>query len=192
MITDKCSIIIEDKNLYYSLISRTTRIIKDKYNCKFTINNLLDLEGFSADEKKYLRSIFSPDINEIDIWGEHHFYCMKNVWEYKESNYYDYRKKVWTIMRLLNNSKIKLGETVYTNDYQLISNLWQVWSSLWENLSYKENRAVIEFLSNNLKNRIGESCRFDFAFVKAFVEARHDYHTKKLLEAIFGINQLNN
>lgn len=202
MITYRVSIIFDDKNLHYRLINKAVKIIKDKYNCEFDINGLTSLKAFSTEEKGYLRRIFSTDIFELDIWREHHFYFIKNVWEYHESSYYDYRRTVWIIMRLLNNSKIPLGKKVYTNDYELIENLWRAWNNLWNdgikdvqggNRIYDEvNYAVIEFISHNLKTRVGGYCRFDFEFVKAFMEARHDYYTKKISDAIMGIESCNN
>ncbi|KUG24069.1 hypothetical protein ASZ90_006120 [hydrocarbon metagenome] len=198
---ERYSIIIEDKNIYHALIKKTVQIIKDSYNGRFTVKQLTSLETFSAEEKEYLRSIFSPDIDELDIWGEHHFYFIKNAWEYTGKGFIDYRKTVRMIMQILNKIGIPPGTKVYTNDYQLISQLWNAWQILlengeksvnWKNLTYIENHAVIEFLSRNMQSRVGDSCPFDFAFIRTFMEARSDYYGKKLNDAIMGIESINN
>ncbi len=196
------SIIIEDKNIYHALICRVVNIIKDKdlYNGRFTIKQLTSLEIFSLEEEDYLKKIFSPDIDELDIWGEHYFYFIKNAWEYSEYIFYDYRKVIRMMMLLLNKSKIPLCTKVRTDDYHLISKLWHMkilWESAaldadWENRECSVNYAVIELLSHNLKDRLGDSCRFDFRFIKAFMEARTDYFRKKVNDAIMGIESINN
>ena len=60
----------------------------------------------------------------------------------------------------------------------------------WDNRPYTVNYAVIEFLSHNLRNKIGKSCTFNFAFIKAFMEARSDYFSKRVKDAIMGIENV--
>ena len=89
--------------------------------------------------------------------------------------------------------KLKVGEKVYTNDYRLIENLFRGWNNLWdddvegvhvENRIYEVNFDAIEFISHNLQSRIGDSCKFNFEFVKTFMESLCDYHAKRLHEII--------
>ncbi len=193
---DRCSIIIEDKNIHHALIDKTIKIIKEKYDCRFSVDQLNSFLSFSGEEKEYLKRLFSSDVNELIIWDEHHFYRAENVWEYSNPSYFDYSRTMRIIMRLPYKSKINLGTMVYTNDYHLLSNLWHAWETLcedqpddiyWKNRTYETNYAVVEFISHSLRHRVGESCRFDFEFIRAFVEARHDYFNKKIKNAIFGI-----
>ncbi|HNY50058.1 MAG TPA: hypothetical protein PLV50_06920 [Smithella sp.] len=184
----RCSIFTEDKNIYHATISKAVKIITEKFDGSFTIGRLTSLQEFTTEEKEYLKEIFSPNIDEVDIWGEHHFHFIKNVWKYCKSDYFDYGKTIRKIMCLLNKSKIPFGTKVYTNDYQLIADLWRAWNTdipRWDQ-EHKENYAIIEFMYQNLKNRLGESCRFDFGFIKAFMEAKCDYHNKKINDAILG------
>lgn len=196
----RCSIITEDKNISYMLINRVVNIVKDKnlFNGRFTIKQLASLEIFSDEEIEYLKRIFSPDIDELDIWGEHSFYFIKNAWEYSEFIFYDYRKTIRKMMHLLNKSGVPLGTKIRNDDYQLISKLWYtkvLWESAkydaeWDNREYTVNYAVIEFISHNLRDKLGDSCGFDFAFIRAFMETRSDYFRKKVKDAIMGIENV--
>jgi len=48
-------------------------------------------------------------------------------------------------------------------------------------------RDFILFISQNLKSRLGDMSIYNFEFLKTFMEAKQDYHAKKLLEAIMGV-----
>jgi len=76
MIMDKTSIILDDKNAHYALISKVIRIVKDKYNNKFRVSDITSLEELTITETKYLRKIFSPDITGLYAW-EHHFWFIR-------------------------------------------------------------------------------------------------------------------
>jgi hypothetical protein len=192
MITDRVSIIIGDKKSRYGLIDKAVRIIKDTYNGEFTVNDLTSLDSFTTEEKEYLRNIFSPDISRLYAW-EHSFYLQEDIWKYEEGEVYDYRRTTRIIMQLLNTNTTLIGEKVYTNDYRIIENLWRGWNNLWDDdvegvqgksRIYEVNFDTIEFLSRNLKNRVGDSCEFNFEFVKAFMEARSDYYMNQIYEII--------
>jgi hypothetical protein len=106
---------------------------------------------------------------------------------------YDY-KKIRDILLLLNTSKTPIGKIVCANDYQLIENLWHDWLNLLDyetrwvlyEYHYFDEKAFIEFVCHSLKSRLGDSCVFNFEFLKIFMEAKSDYHAKKMLEAILG------
>jgi hypothetical protein len=99
---------------------------------------------------------------------------------------------------LLNTSTTSIGETVHTNDYRLIENLWHAWLNLLDDETrwvlyeyhYFDEKEFIEFVCHNLKSRIGDSCIFNFEFIKTFLEAKMDYHAKKIHDAIFGIENV--
>ena len=86
-----------------------------------------------------------------------------------------------------------MGETVKTNDYRFVKSIYYDWFNLLDRESqslYEINfseRDFILFISQNLKNRLGETSIYNFEFLKTFMEAKEDYHVKKLLEAIMGI-----
>ena len=191
MITDRVSIIIGDKKSHYSLINKAVRIIKDTYNGEFNVNDLTSLDSFSTEEKEQLKNMFSPDITGVIAW-EHGFYFQEGIWKYEESGY-NYEKAMRDILQLLNTSTTSIGEKVYTNDYRLIENLWRSWNNLWDdevegvqgkNRLYEVNPDAIEFISHNLKTRIGDSYNFDFEFVKTFMESLCDYHAKQVYDCI--------
>lgn len=193
MITDRVSIILGDKKPYYSLLNKVVRIIQDTYHGEFTVYDLISLDAFSTEEKGCLRKMFSPNITGLHAW-EHSFYLQEGVWKYEqEDEGFDYRRTTELILLLLNTSTTSIGEKVYTSDYRLIENLWRVWNNWWDdevegirvkNRIYEVEFDAIEFLSKNLKTRVGDSCKFNFEFVKAFMEAKSDYYTKQLHEII--------
>jgi len=195
MITEKASIIFDDKNIHYALISKVINIVIHKYNNKFNIDDLTSLDEFTFNEKKYLRKIFSPDITGLYAW-EHNFYLWRNIWHYDESDKYDYRETIRQIMLLLNKGSISLGETIHTTDYQLIKNIFYDWFSLLDRetqrlyeINFNEREFVI-FILQNLKERIGDVCIYNFEFLKTFMEAKIGYHAKKVQDAIFGVKTL--
>ena len=191
MITDRVSIIIGDKKSHYSLINKAVRLIKDTYNGEFTVNDLTSLDSFSTEEKEHLKNMFSNNITGVIAW-EHGFYFQEGIWKYEESGY-NYEGTMRWILQLLNTSTTSIGEKVYTNDYRLIENLWRGWNNLWDDeveevqvksRLYEVNPDAIEFISRNLQSRIGNSCKFDFEFVKTFMESLYDYHAKRLRDCI--------
>jgi len=197
MIKDRVSIILDDKNLHYGLINRAINIIKDKYNNKFKIGDLTSLNEFTTNEKNYLRKIFSPDITELFVW-EYHFYFEEDVWNYDESDQNDYRRTIRDILLLLNTGNYLIGETINTSDYRLMENIYHGWFNL---LDYEEQwlyeinfneREFIEFILYDFKSRLGDFCIYNFEFLKTFMEAKKDYHAKKILEAVLGIECCDN
>jgi len=198
MFTDRVSIIIGDRNPHHNVLEKAVMIIKDTYNREFTVNDLIFLDSFSPGEKEYLRNMFSNNITQVYSW-EHSFSLEKDIWKYKESDY-DYKKAIRDILVLLNTSTTSIGEIVYTNDYQLIENIWHGWLNLLDyetrwvlyEYNYFDEKEFIEFVCHNLKSRIGDSCIFNFEFLKTFLEAKNDYHTyntQKILDAALGIKK---
>lgn len=194
MITEKVSIILDDKNIHDALISRVINIIKDEYRNGFTVDDLNSVEELTVKDKKYLRKIFAPDITGLYVW-EHSFYFLQNMWHYDESDKHDYRETVRQIMLLLNKGKIAIGERIKIT-HQLIKNIYYDWFSLLDSEMqhlYETNfseREFIIFISHNLNRRIGKTCFYNFEFLKTFMEAKKDYDAKKLMDAIFGIKTL--
>jgi len=192
MITDRVSIILGDKKSQYSLINKAVRIIQDTYHGEFTVNDLTSLDSFSTEEKECLENIFSHKINGLHAW-EHSFSFQEGVWRHDDVSGYNYEGATRDILLLLNSGTTSIGEIVYTNDYRLIENLWRGWNNLWDdkveevqvkNRIYEVNFDAVEFISRNLKSRIGDSCKFNFEFVKTFMESLYDYHSKRLHEII--------
>ena len=197
MIMDKTSIILDDKNMHYALISKVIRIVKYQYNSKFMVIDITSLEDFTITEKQYLKTIFSPDITGLYAW-EHHFYFIGNMWHYDESDQYDYRKTIRYILLLLNKGKIPMGEPIKTNNYRFVKSIYYDWFNLLDCESRRlyeidfNERDFILFISQNLENRLGDMSIYNFDFLKTFMEAKQDYHAKKVLEAIMGVESYGN
>ena len=193
MDTERVSIIIDDRNERHHTIEKTVTVIKDEFGGNFTVNDLLSLDLFLTREKEYLRSIFAHNITIVHAW-EHSFYLQKGKWKYEKLDY-DYKNTIKDMMMLLNTSAIALGKIIQTSDYQLIKSIWHDWLDLldhetrwilYEYNHFDENE-FIEFVCNNLKSRIGDSSIYNYEFIKAFFEAKYDYHKKKISDAILGI-----
>jgi len=195
MNTDRVSILIGAKDSQYSVIDKAVRIIKDTYSDGFNINDLTSLDSFSTEEKECLRTLFSHNITRLRAW-EHgfQFHFHENLWHYYESGY-DYRRTIRYILMLLNTSTTSIGEKVYTNDYRLIEELCHGWGKLFDKDARdfplksdltKVKPDTIQFISHSLKTRVGDSCEFNFEFVKAFAESISDHYQKRIYEAVMG------
>ena len=195
MNTDRVSILLGAKDSHYSVIDKAVRIVNDTFNDGFSINDLTSLDAFSTDEKKCLRNIFSPDITILEAW-EHsfQFYRHENLWHYGEIGH-DYRKTMRYILVLLNTSTASIGEKVYTDDYQLIENLCHGWGKIFDEeargFPIKSDLTevkpdTVKFISHRVKTRVGDSCEFNFEFVKAFAESISDHYQRRIYEAVMG------
>ena len=192
IVMDRVSIIIGDRNSH-QVLEKAVRIIKERFNGEFIVDNLISHDSFSTEEKEYLRNMFSHNITKVNAW-EHSFYLEKDIWKYEESSY-NYKLVIRWILQLLNTRKTSIGEIVNTNDYQLIKSIYYDWYNLLDSemqclydINYDE-KELIEFMCHNLKSRIGNSCIFNFEFLKTFMEARSDYYAKKMLDAILGVKK---
>lgn len=96
---------------------------------------------------------------------------------------------------LLNTNTTSIGKKVYTPDYQLIKELCHGWGKLFDeesgDLPVKSDLTevkpvTVQFISHRLKTRVGDSCEFNFEFVKAFAESVSDHYQKCLCDAILG------
>jgi hypothetical protein len=195
MNTDRVSILIGPKDLHYSVIDKAVGIIKDKFNDGFSINDLKSLDSFPPEEKECLRNMFSTNISILYAW-EHsfQFYFRDNLWHYHESDC-NYRGTMRFILLLLNTDTTLIGKTVYTNDFRLIENLYDSWNELYDEALkwilqdsriYEVKSDTIQFISAALRTRVGDSCEFNFEFVKAFAESLSDYDQKLIYDAIMG------
>ena len=191
---DQVSIIIGDRNPHHHILEKTAAIIKERFSGGFTVNDITSLDLFSNEEKEYIENMFSNNVTEVDAW-EHSFHLDKDTskWKYNESLYHN-NETIKYILMLLNTSKTSIGEIVDTNDYRFIKNLWRNYLNLLDyetrwvlyEYHYFDEKEFIEFACYNLKSRIGDSCIFNFEFLKTFMEAKSDYNAKKILEAILG------
>ena len=91
-----------------------------------------------------------------------------------------------------------MGEPIKTNNYRFVKSIYYDWFNLLDcelQSLYKINfseRDFILFISQNLENRLGDMSIYNFEFLKTFMEAKQDYHAKKVLEAIMGVESYSN
>jgi hypothetical protein len=99
------------------------------------------------------------------------------------------------ILLLLNTSTTSIGEKVYSTNYLLIENLYHSWNKFYDeeiqrmmqtSRMYDMKSDTIQFISRSLRTRVGDSCEFNYEFVKAFAESMEDYYQKLLYDAIMG------
>jgi hypothetical protein len=184
-IYEKVSIIIGDRNQHHYVLKKAVGIVREKFSGGFTVDELTSIDSFSDEDKKYLGNMFSHNITKVDAW-EHCFRLHEDTWKYEISDR-DYKILIRDILMLLNTSKTSIGEIVYADDYQLIENLWHDCLNLLDyetrwvlyEYHYFDEKEFIEFVCQNLKSKIGDSCIFNFEFLKAFMEAKSDYHINK-------------
>ena len=187
--------IIYDKS-YYTFIDTIVNIIKNLYSEKFYINDLASLNSFSPEEKETLQKIFSQDHTIIHAW-QHNFYLEGDMWRYEEGTY-NYEEKMRHIFILLNTHKTSIGKIVCPHDYQFIESIHRGWLNLLDDETriclyednYFDERDFILFMSQDLKSRLGDSCCFSFEFLITFMEAKSDYHFKKIIDAVHGVANL--
>jgi hypothetical protein len=186
--------LLGEKGDDYHLVKKVVDVIKKLYGKKCSLEYLLSLDSFSETEKKRLKNIFHQVFSDIYAW-EFSFYYHYGIWSYKKS-IYDHQAAVKKLLILLNKKEFSVRSIVHTNDLSLIATLLREWNEMyandWRRLRVDEaprfeiNQEVLHFISNNLKERVGEVTTVDFGFVKAFMEAFSDYNVKNLAKILTG------
>jgi hypothetical protein len=189
----RVSFLLGEKGKDYHLLKKVVDILSALHGADFNLEDLLSRDFFSETEKQYLKNIFHQDISVIYAW-EFSFYHQEGNWSY-ETSIYDHQDTVKKLLLLLNKREFSVASIVRTDDLFLIAALLREWNEMfakdWKKLrdddapQFQVNQEVLEFISDNLKQRVGERSTFNFGFVKAFLEAFYDYQTmllKKILE----------
>jgi hypothetical protein len=181
-IRTRSSFLIGTKKDDYHLVQKVIDVIREFYGNEFSVNDLTALDQFTRSEKKRLKSIFDDNFSIIYAWDAQFDY-QDGKWRYRESSY-DTEKAMKNLLILLNNKKFSLGATVSTGDLSLIRTLISEWDAMfvreWEMSRgdeappYEITWEVLQFISKNMKTRVGEYSAFNFDFVKTFLEAYYD------------------
>ena len=149
----------------------------------FSIKDFLCLDSLSWTDKKNLKDIFGGDYSEISA-QKFSFIYQNGKWLYQNT---DYRHRYTTkILSLLQKEKeYWIGSLVYPSDRKLIGALIGKWNETFEKELEKEfgekesgcdiNQEMLDFISNDLKQRVGEVSQLNYGFVKAFLESFYEY-----------------
>lgn len=190
--------LLGEKGDDYHLVKKVVDVITKLYGKEFGFEDILSLDSFSETEKKRLKNIFHQGISDIYAW-EFSFYHQDGYWSY-EASIYDHQDTIKRLLLLLNKREFSVASIVRTDDFPLIATLLHEWNEMyandWRRLraddapQFEINQEVLHFISNNLKERVGEVSTFDFGFVKAFMEAFHDYNLKNLAKVLTGGNSI--
>ncbi len=191
------------KNLYllgekgqdYQLIVKVADIISTLQGKDIQLEDLIAIESFNKAEKKRLRNIFHKNICTIYAWN-FMFRYEDGIVSQRDSTH-DYQHDVKSLIILLNEKEFSVGVTVSTSDLNLIKILLQKWNQSFEDEWRQDrgdepppfyiNKDVLYFISNDLKQRLGEYSTFDFNFVKEFRGAFSDYMDMSMEMLIKGL-----
>jgi hypothetical protein len=181
-IRTRSSFLIGAKGDDYYLVQKVINVIPELYGDEFSVKDLITLDQFTGSEKKRLTNIFDDNFSVIHAWDAQ-FDHEDGKWRYRESTY-DHKKAMKDLLILLNNKKFLLGTTVSTSNLSLIRTLISEWDAMfvreWEMSRgdkaprYEITWEVLQFISNNMKQRLGEYSALNFDFVKNFLEAYYD------------------
>ena len=172
-------LLFQRKENNYQLLKKIIDIITPTHGKKFRLKDLLCLDSLSWTDKKNLKDIFGGDYSEISA-QEFSFIYQNGKWLYQNT---DYRHRYTTkILFLLQKEKeYSIGSIVYPSDLKLIGDLIGKWNEILEKefgdkeLGYDINQEMLDFISNDLKQRVGEVNQLNYGFVKAFLESFYEY-----------------
>ncbi|MBW2005002.1 MAG: hypothetical protein JRI72_10405 [Deltaproteobacteria bacterium] len=172
-------LLFQRKEDNYQLLKKIIDIITPTHGKEFRLKDFLCLDSLSWTDKKNLKDIFGGDYSEISA-QEFSFIYQNGKWLYQNT---DYRHRFTTkILFLLQNEKeYSIGSIVYPSDLKLIGDLIGKWNEILEKefgdkeLGYDINQEMLDFISNDLKQRVGEVNQLNYGFVKAFLESFYEY-----------------
>jgi hypothetical protein len=169
------------------------RLISDHPQLKkgFKCREILKLSSLSFNDKKALKEMFGgqyPSIHTPTI----NFECRNGKWEVEEIDFRrGFHQRITQVLNnALNEGKYPLGSPVSTKDSELFEFLTKennCWFQREFSLSEAEDYGIpitqesLEFISNKLQERLGETSCFNYGFVRAFLEVLGDYDEEILI-----------
>ena len=149
----------------------------------FRLKELLGIDSFSWTEKLNLKAMLGGDYSRVIAFGIE-FNCFNGEWTGHETDYaHIYATKI--LFRLQNQNDYYLGATVYANDLQLIEIFIRQWNEIFKNelglgqdeeeFLYKINDGILNFISNELREKMGNQSQLAYDFVRAFLESMYEY-----------------
>jgi hypothetical protein len=190
----RSSFLIGAKGDDYHLVQKVIDVSRELYGNEFSVNDLTALGQFTRSEKKHLRRIFDDNYTIIYAWDAQFDY-EDGKWKYRKSAY-DTENAMRKLLILLNSKKFLPGTTVSTSNLSLIRTLISEWDAMfvreWEMSRgdeaprYEITWEILQFISDNMQQRLGEYSVFNFDFVKTFLEAYYDSFDLVFEKIIFG------
>ena len=181
MPNNRILLFFQKKDNYYQLLKKIIDIITPTHGKEFTLKDFLCLDSLSWTDKKNLKDIFDGDYSEVSA-QEFSFIYQNGKWVYQNT---DYRHRYTTKILSLLQQEYSIGSLVYPSDRKLIGALIGKWNEIFEKEIEKEfgekesgydiTQEMLDFISNDLKQRVGEVSQLDYGFVKAFLESFYEY-----------------
>ena len=155
----------------------------------FIFKEFLNNPTFSWNEKVELKNIFTV-YSEV-FTPDAHFIFEGNKWIVKRIRP-QFHKITTKIINLMQKEKeYIIGSNVSTNDFRLIEALINKENEIFTkeigeiDCGYKINREMLDFISGQLKQILGEIVPLDYKFVRAFLESLSPYD-QMMIEREFG------
>lgn len=179
----KLLLIFGKKEEDYKLLKKTIDTIVPVYGREFKLRDILLLDSMSWLEKKDLKKILGGDYNKILAHNIGLTY-QDGRWIYENTNIVPHNT-----IRILNvlqkENKFRVGSTVYLDDLVLIEYLSEKVNEIFEKEMEKElgekvegyeiNQELLNYVSNDLRQKIGKTGRLDHKLIKAFLESFYEY-----------------
>jgi len=179
MPNNRILLFFQKKDNDYQLLKKIIDIIIPTHGKEFRLKDFLCLDFLSWTDKKNLKDIFGGDYSEISA-QEFSFIYQNGKWLYQNTDYrHHYTTKILFLVQ--NEKEYSIGSIVYPSDLKLIGDLIGKWNEIFEKefgereLGYDINQEMLDFISNDLKQRAGEVSQLNYGFVKAFLESFYEY-----------------
>jgi hypothetical protein len=149
----------------------------------FTLEELMQSPSIPQYVKKTLETLFANKHSTV-ITSEYIFEYKGDKWDVKQIDVQRTFHQVVT--RVLNHaakeSKYPIGSVLSTKDTNFLTFLMKKRNETYKKITKQSDdeglsidQELLEFLSNGLSKRLGESAGFDYDFVVAFIETLRDY-----------------
>ncbi len=180
----------------FGLLKKCADIVTETFPDKsFRTSDLLNNEDLTWNEKKIMKDLFDGKSSYIMT---HRFDFTRedgDKWVFDDGK----RQRHEFAMKVLNmihyEGTYKIGETVYTRDFDFIRSLIGAWNAILKHLMKKElgeedpgydiTEEMMEHISDGLMEKVGIFGKFDYSFVRRFLEALSEYdeaYVERLIE----------
>jgi hypothetical protein len=155
----------------------------------FIFKELLNNPTLSWNEKVELKNIFTV-YSEV-FTPDAHFIFEGNKWIVKRIHPQLHKGTMKIINLMQKEMEYIIGSNVSTNDFRLIEVLIDKENELFtkeigeKDCGYKINQEMLDFISGQLKQKLGEIFPLDYRFVQAFLESLSPYD-QMMIEREFG------
>lgn len=155
----------------------------------FIFKELLNNPTLSWNEKVELKNIFTV-YSEV-FTPDAHFIFEANKWTVNRIQPQLHKGTMKIINLMQKEKEYIIGSNVSTNDFRLIEILINKENEIFTkeigviDCGYKIDQEMLNFMSNHLKQMVGEIVPLDYRFVQAFLESLSPYD-QMMIEREFG------